>query len=65
MGVFGEKYGEIVKVYTIFNSKTGEIFSREMCGGPHIKNTSELGNFKIIKEESSGANVRRIRAILE
>ncbi len=65
MGVFGEKYGERVKVYTIFNPKTGEIFSQEICGGPHVKRTSELGNFKIIKEESSGAGVRRIRAILE
>ncbi|PIR72263.1 MAG: alanine--tRNA ligase [Candidatus Nealsonbacteria bacterium CG10_big_fil_rev_8_21_14_0_10_36_24] len=65
MGVFGEKYGERVKVYTIFNPKTGEIFSQEICGGPHVKRTSELGKFKIIKEESSGASVRRLRAVLE
>jgi len=65
MGVFGEKYGNIVKVYTIFNEKTGEIFSREICGGPHVDSTAMLGYFKIIKEESSSAGVRRIKAILE
>ncbi len=53
------KYGDIVKVY-----KIGD-FSIELCGGPHVKRTSELGHFKIQKEESSGAGVRRIRAILE
>ena len=66
-GVFDDRYGpkgapfggEKVKVYTIGN------FSREICGGPHIKNTSELGHFKIAKEESSSAGVRRIKAILE
>jgi len=59
MGVFEEKYGKIVKVYSIGD------FSKEICGGPHVKRTSELGNFKITKEESSGAGVRRIRAVLE
>jgi len=53
------KYGEIVKVYKISD------FSIELCGGPHVSNTSELGCFKIIKEESCGAGLRRIRAILE
>ncbi|PKL72320.1 alanine--tRNA ligase [Candidatus Kuenenbacteria bacterium HGW-Kuenenbacteria-1] len=52
------KYGDIVKVYKIGN------FSTEFCGGPHIKNTKELGQFKIIKEESSSAGIRRIKAIL-
>jgi len=67
MGVFENKYGERVKVYTIGNSSTSSepSFSREICGGPHVKKTSELGKFKIIKEESSAAGVRRIRAILE
>ena len=65
MGVFESKYGERVKVYTIKNEKTGEIFSKEICGGPHIKSTSELGHFKIIKEEASSAGVRRIKAVLE
>jgi len=54
-----EKYGEIVKVYQIGD------FSIELCGGPHVKRTSELGVFKIAKEESSGAGIRRIRAVLE
>lgn len=58
-GLFEEKYGDKVKVYSIGN------FSKEICGGPHVKNTSELGNFKIIKEEASSAGVRRIKAILE
>lgn len=59
MGVFGEKYGKKVKVYTISD------FSKEICGGPHVNNTSELGRFKIIKEESSSSGVRRIKAILK
>ncbi len=59
MGVFGEKYGERVKVYTIDN------FSKEICGGPHVERTGVLGKFKILKEESSSAGVRRIKAILE
>jgi len=57
-GLFAEKYGEIVKVYLIGN------FSREVCGGPHVSNTAELGHFKIIKEESSASGVRRIKAVL-
>jgi len=62
MGVFESKYGEKVKVYTI--EKDGEIASKEICGGPHVKNTGELGKFEIQKEESSSAGVRRIKAIL-
>ncbi|MFC1644576.1 alanine--tRNA ligase [Patescibacteria group bacterium] len=62
VGVFDSKYGEKVKVYTVGDEK--ETFSCEICGGPHIKNTSELGIFKIKKEQSSGAGVRRIKAIL-
>jgi alanyl-tRNA synthetase len=54
-----KKYGDIVKVYKIND------FSIELCGGPHIERTGILGKFKIIKEESSGAGIRRIRAILE
>ena len=61
-GVFNSKYGERVKVYKIANGD--EIFSREICGGPHIKNTEALGMFKIKKEQSSSAGVRRIKAIL-
>jgi alanyl-tRNA synthetase len=63
MGVFENKYGEKVKVYTI--GKDDNIFSKEICGGPHVKNTSELGKFRIKKEQSSSAGVRRIKAILE
>ena len=63
MGVFENKYGEKVKVYTIGNDN--DIFSKEICGGPHVKNTSELGKFRIKKEQSSSAGVRRIKAVLE
>ncbi|RPJ07644.1 MAG: alanine--tRNA ligase, partial [Spirochaetaceae bacterium] len=59
MALFGEKYEKIVKVYTMGD------FSREVCGGPHVENTSDLGVFKITKEQSSSAGVRRIRAVLE
>lgn len=58
-GLFESKYGDKVKVYTIGD------FSKEICGGPHVKHTGELGKFKILKEESSSAGVRRIKAILE
>ena len=57
--MFIEKYPDIATVYSI-----GDI-SKELCGGPHVKNTSELGKFKIKKEEASSAGVRRIKAILE
>jgi alanyl-tRNA synthetase len=63
IGVFESKYEENVKVYSIGNGSN--VVSREICGGPHIKRTGELGYFKILKEESSGAGVRRIKAILE
>ncbi len=59
-----EKYPTRVKVYTVFDSKTGEVFSRELCGGPHVTRTGEIGEFKIVKEESSSAGIRRVRAIL-
>ncbi len=59
VGSFENKYGEKVKVFTI-----GQI-SKEICGGPHVSSTGELGKFKIVKEESSSAGVRRIKAILE
>jgi alanyl-tRNA synthetase len=57
--MFIEKYPDIVTVY-----KIGDV-SSELCGGPHVKNTSSLGHFKIVKEEASSAGVRRIKAILE
>jgi alanyl-tRNA synthetase len=58
IGLFEEKYGDHVRIYKIGN------FSLEFCGGPHVKNTKELGNFKIQKEEAVSAGVRRIKAIL-
>ncbi|MEI8360816.1 MAG: alanine--tRNA ligase-related protein [bacterium] len=62
MGVFESKYGELVKVYTIANDDM--LASKEICGGPHVANTGELGKFKIIKEESSSSGIRRIKATL-
>ncbi len=59
LAFFGEKYEESVKVYSIGS------YSKEVCGGPHVEHTGELGRFKITKEQSSSAGVRRIRAILE
>ena len=57
--MFIEKYGDIVSVYKIGDK------SLELCGGPHVSNTSELGHFKIKKEESSSSGIRRIKAILD
>lgn len=65
MGVFENKYGERVKVYSVGGDATTQCFSKEICGGPHAVKTGDLGHFKIIKEESSSAGVRRIKAILE
>ena len=62
-GSFWEKYPDRVKVYTIGDPE--QPASREVCGGPHVTHTAELGHFKIKKEESSSAGVRRIKAILE
>jgi len=58
LAFFAEKYGDKVKVYTVGD------FSKEVCGGPHVTETGQLGHFKIIKEESAGAGIRRIKAIL-
>jgi alanyl-tRNA synthetase len=62
LGFFEHKYRDIVSVYTI-GDKTP--FSKEICTGPHAENTSELGKFKILKEEASAAGIRRIKAILK
>ena len=68
IGVFGDKYGETVKVY-IMKAEGEKPFSVEICGGPHVDNTRELAEggkkFKIVKEQSSSAGVRRIKAILQ
>ena len=58
IGLFGDRYGEVVKVYTMGD------FSKEICGGPHANNTGELGHFVITKEQSSSSGVRRIKAEL-
>ena len=59
IGLFGEKYDDVVRVYSVGD------FSLEFCGGPHVKNTSELGVFTITKEEASSAGIRRIKAVLK
>ena len=61
---FADKYGDLVNVYYIGDTLESA-FSKEFCGGPHVKNTSELGNFKISKEEAVSQGVRRIKAILD
>ncbi len=59
VGVFDAKYGDTVKTYSVGD------FSKEMCGGPHVERTGVLGTFRIVKEQSSSAGVRRIKAVLE
>ena len=59
IALFGDKYNEVVKVYSIGD------FSKEVCGGPHVGQTSELGHFRVVKEQSSSQGVRRIKAVLE
>ena len=61
---FREKYPEMVKVYS-FVAKDGAVYSRELCGGPHVTHTLEIGKFRIMKEEASSSGVRRIRATIE
>ena len=67
LGVFDQKYGDWVKVYSILSpsASTDNAFSREICGGPHVDFTGKLGHFKILKEEAASAGVRRIKAIVE
>ncbi len=63
--MFIERYPDIVTVYTISDRTTGEVVSKEICMGPHVEHTSEIGKFKITKEEASSAGVRRIKAVIE
>ncbi len=65
IGLFGEKYDETVSVYTISDPKTGDVISREFCGGPHVEHTGQIGTFKIQKEEAISAGTRRIKAVIE
>ena len=62
--LFTNKYGEDVKVYTIGRDVKNDWFSKEVCGGPHVQHTAQIGDFKIEKEQSSSAGVRRIRATI-
>jgi len=68
LGAFGDRYGDTVKVYTV-GDPDGVNYSREICGGPHVEHTGQLAEggkrFKILKEESSSAGVRRIKAVLQ
>jgi alanyl-tRNA synthetase len=59
IGLFGEKYGDKVTVYTL-KDEQGNIYSREFCGGPHVSSTKEIGKFKIIKQKSIGSGLKRI-----
>lgn len=63
-GAFGDKYGQMVKVYSV-GEPGQKPYSLEICGGPHVDHTSQIGRFKIKKEESSSAGVRRIKAVVE
>ena len=63
IGLFGHKYETKIKVYAV--GEQSNFFSKEICMGPHVKSTGELGRFKIVKEEAVSAGVRRIKAILE
>ncbi len=65
LGFFKQKYPPKVKVYTMYDAKSGEVYSKELCGGPHVEHTKTVGTFKILKEESSSAGVRRIRGVVE
>ena len=67
LAFFKQKYPERVNIYSIGDpsSSSGQVFSKELCGGPHVSNTLEIGKFKITKEESTSAGIRRIRAIVE
>ena len=68
IGLFEDRYGDRVSVYTIGASNSvspSDVFSREICGGPHVERTGELGRFRIAKHQSIGSGMRRIRAVLE
>jgi alanyl-tRNA synthetase len=66
LGAFGEKYGKTVSVYTVCDRATGEVISRELCGGPHVASSAELsGRFRIVREEAISAGIRRVKAVLD
>lgn len=63
-GVFSDRYSEMVKVYSIID-RDGAVFNRELCGGPHVDRTGDLGRFRIVKEKAVAEGIRRIKAILD
>jgi alanyl-tRNA synthetase len=65
IGLFGEKYADTVSIYTVTDPKTGEVISREFCGGPHVDHTGVIGKFHIAKEEAVSAGVRRVKGVIE
>ncbi|MBU1988432.1 MAG: alanine--tRNA ligase, partial [Nanoarchaeota archaeon] len=65
-GEFGAKYPDLVSVYTVVDhSDKKGYFSKEICTGPHVKNTREIGKFRIVKEQSVSSGVRRIKSVVE
>ncbi|HMG21499.1 MAG TPA: hypothetical protein VK607_09295, partial [Kofleriaceae bacterium] len=66
IGAFGEKYGDVVSVYTMADGATGEVVSREFCGGPHVRSGEELRGrrFAIVREQAIASGIRRIKAVL-
>ena len=65
IGLFEDKYAQLggkIKVYFVGDENLGDYVSKEVCGGPHVARTSELGSFKIVKEEAVAAGIRRIKA---
>jgi alanyl-tRNA synthetase len=64
IGLFGEKYGDIVSIYTLKDGQ-GNVYSREFCGGPHIQNSLEIGKFKLLKQKSVGQGLKRIEFTVE
>lgn len=65
IGLFGEKYPDMVSVYGVYDPATGESVSLEFCGGPHVEHTGVIGSFKIQKEEAVSAGVRRIKGVIQ
>ncbi len=65
IGLFGEKYADTVSIYTATDTKTGEVISREFCGGPHVEHTGLIGKFRIAKEEAVSSGIRRIKGVIE
>lgn len=64
IGLFGEKYGDLVKIYSLRDDQ-GKVYSREFCTGPHISKSKEIGKFKIIKQKSVGQGIRRLEFNVE